>query len=449
MYADTSPESRALFERGVAVIPGGNTRSAVYYPPFPLYMASGRGARITDADGVERLDFVNCNSAAIHGHSHPGITRAVVEQAQRLLCSGMPTAGEVRLAEMLCERLPSVEQVRFANSGTEALMFAVRIARAATGRTRLARPEGTYHGSYDPLFVSIRPGPEAWGPANAPHSVPYSQGLPSSAPGDVLVLPFNDVEAARALLERHGRDLACIVVDPCPAYLGFAAATPDYLRLLRAMADRFGIVLLYDEVISFRLGYEGAQGYFGVLPDLTALGKVIGGGLPVGALGGRRSLMQLFDHRGGHAAVEQSGTFSGNPMTMAAGIACLEALDAAAFVHLAALGEQLRAGLRAALQATGVTGQVRGEASMTSLQFHPVQYRGYREFAAAAAAGGAAARGGWLHRYLLDHGVAIIPPGALFLSTAMTAADVDFALDAIRSGLAEMAGMTAAALSAA
>jgi glutamate-1-semialdehyde 2,1-aminomutase len=434
-----TPRSRALYERGLRVIPGGNTRSSVYFPPHPLYMASGQGARVTDADGVERIDFVNCMSAAIHGHCHPRIVEAVTRQARTLLCSGMPTEGEVRLAELICARLPGVEQVRLANSGTEALMFAVRVARSTTGRARIARPEGTYHGSYDPFYVSVRPTPAGWGPAAQPSAMPQSEGLAPSVLQETLVLPFNDVAATRALIERHAADLACIVIDPFPAYLGFLGATPEYLAVLRELATRHGIVLIYDEVICFRLGPNGAQGHFGVLPDLTALGKVIGGGLPVGALGGRRELMQVFDHRSGHARVEQSGTFSGNPMTCAAGIAALEALDAAAYAHLQALGDRLREGLRGALKTTGVTGQVAGAASMVALQFHAVRYRNYRELAAAMAAPGVIGRVHWLHRWLLDHGVASISAGAFFLSTPMTAVDIDYTIAAATDGLAEMA----------
>jgi glutamate-1-semialdehyde 2,1-aminomutase len=402
-------------------------------------MRSGRGCRVTDVDGVERLDFVNCNSAAIHGHQHPHVLDAVQRQATTLMCSGMPTEGEVRLAEMLCDRLPGVEQVRLANSGTEALMYAVRVARAVTGRSAVARVEGTYHGSYDSFYVSVRPSPEAWGPPTAPCSVPYSEGLPGTVVEDVLVLPFNDTATAQRLLEQHSDRIACIVVDPLPAFLGFLRASDEFLTMLRETATRCGMLLVFDEVFCFRLGPQGAQGFVGIDPDLTALGKVIGGGLPVGALGGKRQFMQLFDHSRGHARVEQSGTFSGNPMTVAAGIATLELLDASAFDRMSYLGQRLRDGLGTALRDAGVAGQARGEGSMNTLIFNDRDYANYREFVATMAAPGVLERAAWFHRFMLDQGVIFIPPGLFILSTPMTVADIDAVVQKAASGFQAIA----------
>lgn len=434
MYPDTNSRSFQLLQRGSRVIPGGNTRSAVFYPPFPLYMASGHGCHVVDVDGVERLDFVNCNSAAIHGHAHPRVVEAVTRQVQTLMAAGMPTEGEVRLAELICERLPSVEQVRFNNSGTEALMFAVRAARAHTGRTLIVRCEGTYNGSYDDLFTSVRPTPEQWGPASRPATVPYSEGLPPAVTQDVAMIPFNDPAAAERLFAELGDRVACVVIDPCPAYLGFTRASDEFLRTLRGLTRQHGALLIYDEVFSFRLDYHGAQGFFGVLPDLTALGKVIGGGLPVGAIGGSREVMQLFDHSHGHARVEHSGTFSGNPMTMAAGIATLELWTADACERLNVLGRRVRDGLRRALRDAGIAGQVRGEASMIVLLFHDMEFRDYRGFAPGFAAP-ILETAMEFHRYMLNHGVIFIPPGAFILSTPMTEREIDLMLEAAADGM--------------
>jgi len=438
MYPDTGSRSYQLLQRGSRVIPGGNTRSAVFYPPYPIYMASGHGCRIVDVDGVERLDFVNCNSAAIHGHGHPYVVEAVARQARTLMASGMPTEGEVRLAELICERLPSVEQVRFNNSGTEALMFAVRAARSHTGRTLIVRCEGTYNGSYDDLFTSIRPLPDQWGPAGRPSTVPYSEGLPPAVVQDVVVIPFNDPAAAQRIFAEIGDRVACVVIDPFPSYLGFLRASDEFLSTLRELTHRHGALLIYDEVFSFRLDYHGAQGFFGVMPDLTALGKVIGGGLPVGAVGGPRHIMQLFDHSHGHARVEHSGTFSGNPMTMAAGIATLELLTPAACLQLNALGERVRKGLRRALADAGIAGQVRGEASMVVLLFHDIDYNEYRGFLSGYTPAILETAMSF-HRFMLNHGVIFIAPGAFILSTAMTEHDIDQMLVAAAEGLREIA----------
>lgn len=438
MYPDSQSRSCQLLQRGQRVIPGGNTRAAVFYPPYPIYVASGDGCRVTDVDGVERLDFINCNSAAIHGHGHPYVVEAVARQARTLMSAGMPTEGEIRLAELICERLPSVEQVRFNNSGTEALMFAVRAARAWTGRTVIVRCEGTYNGSYDDLFSSVRPQPGQWGPEDRPVTVPYSEGLTRQMLEDVVVIPFNDLAAAERVFAELGSRIACVVIDPCPSYLGFLKATPGFLGGLRSLTRLHGALLIYDEVFCFRLGYRGAQGFFGIPPDLTALGKVIGGGLPVGAVGGPRELMQLFDHSQGHARVEHSGTFSGNPMTMAAGIATLELLTPEAHDRLAALGERVRAGLRNALRAAGLAGQVRGEASMAVMMFHDIDYTEYRGFASGFVPANLE-RSMWFHRYMLNHGTMFIAPGAFTLSTPMTERDVDSMLDAAAAGCGELA----------
>lgn len=438
MYPDFSSRSYELLQRGSKVIPGGNTRSAVYYPPYPVYVERGHGCRITDVDGIERLDFINCNSAAIHGHGHPYVVEAVTRQARELMSAGMPTEGEIRLAELICERLPSVEQVRFNNSGTEALMFAVRAARAYTGRHLIVRCEGTYNGSYDDLFTSVRPMPAQWGAADRPATVLYSEGLTPAVVGDVVVIPFNDPDAARKIFSEIGDQVACVVIDPLPSYLGFTKASDSFLRTLRELTLHHGALLIYDEVFSFRLGYQGAQGYFGVHPDLTALGKVIGGGLPVGAIGGRAEVMKLFDHASGHARVEHSGTFSGNPMTMAAGIATLELLTPEAVAHLSQLGERTRRGLRKALADTGIVGQVRGEESMIVLMFHDIGYQDYRGFAAGFTPD-VLGRAMWFHRFMLNHGVIFIAPGAFILSTPMTEVDVDRMLSVAVEGMAEMA----------
>jgi glutamate-1-semialdehyde 2,1-aminomutase len=228
---------------------------------------------------------------------------------------GLPTESEVDLAELLVSRLPSVAQVRFANSGTEAVMMALKAARAHTGRPKIAKCEGAYHGSYDYAEVSLDPTPEAWG-RNAPVSVAYARGTPDNVLADVVTIPFNDTEAAVSLIREHGEGLACVLVDPMPNRAGLAPADRAYLEALRKVTREVGALLIFDEVITFRLGYRGAQGIWNIDPDLTTLGKIIGGGFPVGAIGGHRDVMAVFDPRPGKPALPHGGTFSANPVTM-------------------------------------------------------------------------------------------------------------------------------------
>jgi glutamate-1-semialdehyde 2,1-aminomutase len=437
MYPDNDSASARLYDRALRVLPGGNSRHTVFFPPYPLYAVRAEGARVWDADGVERLDLINNYSALIHGHNHPQVVEAIVAQAQRLLSVAMPTEQEVELAEIVCDRLPGVDQVRFANSGTEGVMFALKAARAFTGRAKIAKIEGAYHGSDDAVTISVNPDPAAWGDPAAPASVAPPGTSPSIA-NDVIVLPMNDVEAGRAILRAHAEDLAGVILDPLVKNLGYEAASPAFVAMLREETQRAGALLIFDEVYSFRLGFHGAQGALGVSPDLTALGKVIGGGLPVGAVGGRRDIMSaLFDPRAGRPRLTHGGTFNANPMTMAAGAAAMRLFDQAAFDRLSALGDRLRAGLTEAARVSGAPVTVKGAASMTSL-FHTEATIGtYRDLQAAMRADPAArARGERFFRYLLDHGVMIGASGFFVLSTALSEADIDrvcqIALDGLR-----------------
>ena len=276
-------------------MPRGNSRHSVYFAPYPLYCVSGSGCRVVDADGLERIDFVNNYSSLIHGHAHPAVTAALHRQADRLVAVGMPTEVEIELAELLTDRIASVEQVRFTNSGTEAVMMAVKAARAYTSRPKIAKFEGCYHGTYDPVEVSQAPSGDAWGPAEKPASVPLSRGTPPSMVGDTIVLPWNDAGAVKRILESHAHDLAGVLVDLVPAHLGYIAADQAVLGVLREFCDASGALLICDEVYSLRLDFHGAQHRWKFRPDITVMGKIIGGGLPIGAVGGNRQVMSVFD----------------------------------------------------------------------------------------------------------------------------------------------------------
>ncbi|MFQ5914838.1 MAG: aspartate aminotransferase family protein [Nitrospinota bacterium] len=368
-FAARNPRSRELHERARRSLPGGSTRELTYFAPFPLYVSRGEGPRIWDVDGNVRIDLFNNATTLILGHAHPEVVRAVQEAAALGTSFASATEWEVRLAEMLIERLPSVERIRFCNSGTEATMLAVRAMRAITGRPKIAKFEGGYHGSFDEVSLSVHPSAEAAGDRRSPHPVPDSEGIPPGLLGNVVVLPFNDLEAVSERLRTLRAEVAGVLVEPMMGTAGMIPPRPGFLQGLRDLTRELDVLLAFDEVMMFRLSRQGAQGFFGVTPDLTCLGKIIGGGVPVGALGGRTDIMAIFDPSAGRARVPHAGTFNANPVTMAAGVATLELLDEPAFEQLAADGEYLRANLRELLRPAGFPAQLTGEGSLFKLHF--------------------------------------------------------------------------------
>ncbi len=432
--AAAHPQSAALYDRARRVLPGGNTRTTVFVAPHPLYAREGHGARVTDVDGTTRIDFVNNYTALIHGHGHPATAAAVAAQLARGTCFAMPTEAEVALAELLCQRLPAAERIRFTNSGTEAVMMAVKAARAYTGRAKIAKCEGAYHGSYDYVEPSLAPSPTEWGEPD-PTPVAYARGTPQAVLDDVVVIPFNDAAAAERVLAPHARDLAAIVLDAMPFRVGLIPAAPAFMEFVRAFARTNGILLILDEVISFRLGYHGAQGELGVPPDLTTLGKIIGGGLPVGAVAGRADVMAVFDPSAGKAALPHGGTFNANPLTMAAGHATMEAMTPAAYDHINALGAQARAALGEAFAAAGVPGQVSGRGSLFRVHFHDRPLTGYRAAYAHPEERGRLARFYW---GLVKRGVMISTDGLGAISTPMGGAEIEALAEAALGALREL-----------
>ena len=421
-WALPGSKSAALFARAQSVMPGGNTRTTVFMAPYPPYAASGEGCWVTDVDGDRRLDCLSNYTALIHGHAHP----AIVEAATRRLAQGssfpLPTPEEIELATVLCERLPSAERVRFTNSGSEAVMMAVKGARAFTGRPKIAKFEGAYHGSYDYVEVSLSSTPETWGPLAAPASTEYSQGTPPAVLEDVVVLPFNHPEHAVARIEREARHLAAVVVDPVPNRIGLMPARREFLRALREVTDRHGIVLIFDEVISFRVGYHGAQGAFDVLPDMTTLGKIIGGGFPVGAVPGRADVMAVFDPRGGQPRAPHGGTFNANPVTMAAGLAAMRLLTPDAYARFDDLGAKVRSSLEACFKHAGVRGAVTGLGSLFRLHTTDRELIDYRSTRTTPEETERLQR---IVRRLLEHGVLVSVTGLGCLSTPMGESELE------------------------
>jgi glutamate-1-semialdehyde 2,1-aminomutase len=434
MYPQSHRLSQALHERARKCMPGGNTRSTLYMKPFPIYAARGQGCRIWDVDGKEFIDCGNNFTALIHGHAHPAIVKVASDQLALGTAFGMPTESEIDLAELLTGRLHAVDQIRFANSGTEAVMTALKAARAYTGRFKIAKCEGAYHGSYDHAEVSLDTSPEQW-TSNAPVSKPYAKGTPPAVLSDTIVIPFNDIDGAVGLIREHGNELACVLVDPMPNRAGLVPAERSYLEALRAVTREVGALLIFDEVISFRLGYNGAQGIWDIKPDLTTLGKIMGGGFPVGAVGGSADVMAVFDPSNGKPALPHAGTFAANPMTMRAGLVAMQLLDPAAFAHLEALGEQLRDGIETAFRRLQIPGHVAGRSSLFRVHFGDRTIRDYRSAYMNPAE---AKRMAAFTLALLDRGV-IAPGGLLSLSTPMTPSDIDTVVQAIAEALAATA----------
>ena len=437
MYPDPKSSSQKLYDRALSSLPGGNTRTTVFMKPYPIYAARGEGCRVFDVDGNSYIDCINNFTSLIHGHAHPVLIEAAMRQLALGSAFGMPTESEVELAELIAARLPSVEQVRFTNSGTEAVMMALKAARAFTSRPKIAKCEGAYHGSYDYAEVSLDPSPDTWG-RNAPVSVAYAKGTPEKVLSDVITIPFNDAEAAVSLIREHGAELSCVLVDPMPNRAGLAPADQSYLEALREVTREVGALLIFDEVITFRVGYRGAQGVWGIDPDLTTLGKIIGGGFPVGAVGGRKDIMAVFDPRSGKPALPHGGTFSANPVTMRAGLASMELLDEAAFARLDAIGSAVRSGIDEAFRQHGVPGGTVGLGSLLKVHFadHPV-----RDYRSAWLTDAETKRQSAFHRALINRGVLAAPNGLMALSTPMSDADIEAIVAAATDALADVSAM--------
>jgi glutamate-1-semialdehyde 2,1-aminomutase len=422
-------QSDELFARASEIIPGGvnsPVRSWRAVGGSPVFIERGRGAHVTDVDGRSYLDFVGSWGPLILGHAHPEVVAAVTERVQRGTSFGAPTSGEVELARLVTDAMPSIEQVRLVSSGTEATMAALRLARAATGRQAIVKFTGCYHGHVDALLVRAGSGALTLG-------VPDSPGVPPSLAELTLLAEFNDPERVCELMRRRGAEIAAVIVEPVAGNMGVVAPEPGFLETLRRETTRAGVLLILDEVITgFRLAWGGAQARYGVAPDLTCLGKIVGGGMPLAAYGGRRDLMRLIAPAG---PVYQAGTLSGNPVSVAAGLATLGALrrDTSAYDRLEALGARAEMGLRGALAAAGRRGCVNRVGSMLTLFLGVEQVR---DFATASRADvDEFAR--FFHGMLAE-GV-YLPPSqfeSVLLSLAHTESDVDRLVEAAHKVLA-------------
>ena len=419
-------QSEKLFAASSRILPGGvdsPVRAFKSVGATPLFIERGRGARIEDADGHTYVDYVMSWGPLIHGHAPKGLVQAIARTAARGTSFGAPTELETRLAHRVAMLMPSMERVRFVSSGTEATMSALRVARAATKRDAFVKFEGCYHGHADPFLVQAGSGAMTLG-------VPTSPGVPAAAAADTLPARYNDLDSVARLFDRHSNRIAAVVVEPIAGNMGVVPPAQGFLAGLRVLCTRHGALLVFDEVISgFRAATGGAQQVFGVRPDLTCLGKVIGGGLPVGAYGGRADVMALVAPSG---PVYQAGTLSGNPLAMTAGLWALEALTPRLYKHLAKLTGQLAAGLADAARAADVPLQVNAFGSLLTPFFtaQPV-----RDFQSALTAD--TERYARFFRGMLARGI-YPPPSqfeAWFLSAAHTSRDIDQTVKAAREVL--------------
>jgi glutamate-1-semialdehyde 2,1-aminomutase len=425
---DGHKRSREIFEQARVLMPGGvdsPVRAFSAVGGEPVVLARGHGAHVWDVDGNEYIDYVGSWGPLVLGHAHPAVVDVLQKAAARGTSFGALTELEVELARLVCGAVPSVERVRFVNSGTEATMSALRLARAYTGRDKVLKFEGCYHGHADGLLAKAGSGVATLG-------LPDSAGVPASYTSETLLAPFNDEDAVRAVFERHGDTIAAVIVEPVPANMGVVLPRPGFLHFLREICERAGALLVFDEVITgFRLSLGGAQFSFGVIPDLTCMGKIIGGGLPVGAYGGRAEIMSMVAPEG---PVYQAGTLSGNPMAMAAGIVTLR-LQANDGVYrgLDALGASLAEGLRDAARAAEAPVAVAQLGSMLTVFFREEAPHDY-----ASARQADAERYARFFRSMLEQGVYLAPSQfeATFVSLAHQRADVDRTVEAARVAFA-------------
>ncbi len=431
-----SSRSAALYARAQKVLPGGVSRNAVLRDPHPVYADHAAGCRVTDIEGVTRLDFANNMASLIHGHACPQIVEAVTAQMARGTAFNLATEIEVTYAEHLCGRNPAFEKLRFVNSGTEAIMVALKASRAFTGRPMIAKAEGAYHGVYDYAEVSQSPTPANWGDAAHPNRVPLVHGTPQSALDDVAVIPFNDTQRALAILDEHADRLACVLLDLMPHRVGLNPADPEFVAAIREWTSRNGVLLVLDEVITFRAEYGGLQTHYGVRPDLTALGKIIGGGFPIGAVAGRADIMDVLNPHAPTLLFPHSGTFSANPISTTAGLAAMQLYNKPAVARLNALADRARAGIEQAIADTGVTACVTGYGSMFRVHLKATPPANFRE---AYQSPEESRRLKMLLEHLFQNGLILINSGTSTLSTPMTEAEVDSLVGAFRSGFAKLA----------
>jgi glutamate-1-semialdehyde 2,1-aminomutase len=423
-YFEKTPTSRVLAAEGKKYLPGGDTRTVAFYEPYPVHMAEGKGCHLRDVDGNEYIDVLNNYTSLILGHAHPRIVEAVRSQLERGTALCAPDESQHKHAAHLCRRIPQMDMVRYCNSGTEATMMAIRAARAYTGRDAVIKMHGGYHGSHDCVEVSVS--------NEQPVAALEGRGVPASVLNDVMIAPFNDLEAVESILKEHKDRIAAIISEPMQGLGGFIPPKPGHLQGLRDLADQYDVLLIFDEIITFRLSVGGMQRMYDVGPDLTSLGKIIGGGFAIGAFGGRREIMGQFDPTS-RDFLFHGGTFNGNIITMVAGLAAMELYDEDAVNRLNELGDRLRIGLDGAFEKAGIAGHSTGLGSLAQVHWSGEEMKNAQDSIGAAKLAGETRK--LMHVELLNRGVFAAPRGLYGLSTPMTEKEIDRVIEAFEGAL--------------
>ena len=436
-YPNSDSRSAAMFQKAQRVLTEGGSRSTIRVAPYSIYVREAKGKYITDVDGNRLFDLNNNYTSMIHGHAHPDIVEATMHQINRGTGYSFGSEAELALAELLCGRSPNFDKIRFMNSGTEAVMNAIKAARAYTGRPKIAKCENSYHGSYDFAEVSLGVDPTDLS-AGDPASQAYSAGTPEGVLDDVVVIPFNEPEIARRILDENAGELAAVMIDPIGQGLARFAPSDEFLAMIEQFCEQTGVLYIADEVIAFRAGWSGLQGVRNLKPHLTTLGKIIGGGFPVGAVVGDADVMSVFEADEAKAKLPHGGTYNANPVTMAAGHKAMEMMTTDEFARLNQLGDEFRKGIKEVFDISDTDGEVEGQYSIFSMTLSD------------AALGDASARGhiyrsAGLHRYMVQNGYWMTPGMIGVLSTVMDTADVAPFCETLLSGIRELREQKASA----
>ena len=431
-YVNRTKNSYRKHNLATKVMPGGNTRTTQWMEPYPFFAENAEGMYINDIDGNHYLDFMLNATTLILGHAHPDIVKTLTQQIQEGTVYSVPTDGQSKLADILVERVPSFEKVRFTNSGTEATMMAIMAARSFTKKTKIAKFEGGYHGTHDHVSVSVYPKKEDLNTETHP-GVPEYSYQPKSILDDVIVLPYNDIEKSKELIHKFKDDLSCIIMEPIISNFGYLPLDLEFIKFIREITNELGIVLIFDEIQSFRVSSGGAQESFGITPDMTTLGKIIGGGLPVGAFGGKDEIMELFDPTSSNYDIAHAGTFNGNPLTMEAGVTVMENLTSDNFEKMNNLGDSLRSKLSSVFNEINLDVQVTGYGSLFGINFNKNKIKDYRSFL-----DNNSNMTKILFSYLRNKGILLQLKNAGALNILMTEKEIDYLVDSTREISSEM-----------
>jgi len=431
-YVKKTPTSAKFWKQASKVMPGGITANIKYFDPYPIFMRKAEGSKLYDVDGNEYVDYCLCFGPLILGHGHPAVVEAIKKQLDESGTTIYGTAHEleIKMAHEIKSLIPCAEMVRFVNSGLEATLHAVRVARAYTKKVKIAKFEGHYHGAHDYVAVSITPPLDSVGPDHAPIAVPNSAGLPHFITENTIVLPFNDPSTVEKTIEKYKNELAAVIVEP--VMRGFLPPDRDFLKSLRTVTEENNVVLIFDEVMTgFRLGLGGAQKHFGVTPDVVALGKIIGGGLPIGIFAGKAEIMELTSPVGAKSPYDNvfhSGTFNGCPTILAAGLATINVLKkSGTYDHINWIAEQVKKCMKDSFEDKKIDGQVIGLTSMFQCLFTPnKKVKNYRDIAKADGK-----KRVHFDLELINNGVYVRPSRTYYTSLVHTKADLEKTFEAI------------------